>query len=204
VIGVAYASGRGTKSGPEASTQVQRSPAASGNAATSDSGSLAPRATAAPTSTPTVAPIPLPIVHATPPPPVAILTPLPAPTTQNVATAAGWSHDDCVALETAMQWDHDLDVQSAKDNPSYATYYNTVAAHWATILSYMQFGPCGSPVHALYDTQCSNPEAWVNDAIPTHVYDEQQHPENTAWDDQWIAIYTKIDALWSSQTPGCS
>jgi hypothetical protein len=101
-----------------------------------------------------------------------------------------------------MQWDSQLDATSAKQGGPNASYYATWSAYWAAVYADIATGPCATPAHPLWGAACTNPPAWFATAIGTHRYDEQQHPENTAWDNQWITTYTNLTSLWPTIT-GC-
>ena len=56
-----------------------------------------------------------------------------------------------------------------------------------------------SPSPALSPAATSPPAQFAL-AITSHRGDEILHPANAAWDNQWIAAYTRLEALWAAAT----
>jgi len=146
-----------------------------------------------------------------PPPPIALALSTAAPAPLPVSTSA-WTGADCKRMAYDMAWDAQLDSATAasyaSSDPAKSAIYSTAAEHWTTILAYMKAGPCiplssgGYTTKPLSGTQCTDPPAWAEYAITGHVADEKVNPQNTAWDNEWIAIYTTLANDWAT-SPGC-
>jgi len=144
--------------------------------------------------------------------PVALSTPPPArsaPSTPRSPASAipestgssrmEWSIYDCAFAVDTLEEDAHLDGRAEADGLSPAAdpyYYSREAEGWATAALDAEL-QCRQPGHALTGTACTAPPAAFALALISHQGDMIVHPENIAWDQQWIATYRRLERLWA-------
>jgi len=159
------------------------------------------------TPPPTSAPAPQPTSGYVAPSTATPVPPATPPVVVGIPSVQGWSQSDCAAMFTAMSEDAQLDTASAgryaqQGNSSQVAYYQLWASHWQAVADYMHSGPCAATPLPLSGAACSDPPQWFTTAITSHQNDFAPHPENRAWDEQWIATYSTANGLWAT-TEGC-
>jgi hypothetical protein len=140
---------------------------------------------------------------ARPYPTVPAASPSPSTTIPNTSTPGSylgwtlpWSGSDRTWVMGTLQLDMQLDTQAETTYPVWQSYYAGWALRWAKAIALIQ--GLEYPQAVAPSSATLNPiVAWFNQAIALHRQDEQAHPENSAWDNTWIANYTRLDALWA-------
>jgi len=124
-------------------------------------------------------------------------SPIPAPTE---SAGSKWSIYDCAFAVDTLEEDAHLDGQAFADGlgPAAAPYYYAYEAEgWASAALDAE-RQCDHPAGVLVGTACTTPPAAFALALISHQGDMILHPANTAWDDQWIATYRRLETLWAA------
>jgi hypothetical protein len=153
-----------------------------------------PLITAAPTPDVTTYPS-IPLTDSSPR--TSLSTPTPAPTrAPSLGWTLPWSGNDRDWALTTLTLDEQLDTQAETTYPQYQQYYAGWAMHWARAIALIQ--GLEYPQAEAPSASTLNPiVSWFNLAISLHQSDEQTYPQNSAWDNTWIANYQRLDALWA-------
>lgn len=154
---------------------------------------VTPTATTAPTVAPPRAPIPV----VTPRP---VARPTAAPTPRPTAPPAHgwtfpWDQSDLSWAINTLTTDRADDTQAESTYPAQAAYYAGWASHWTQALqeiAALQY-PQTAPPPSSYLSQVGG---WFQQAYELHLVDEEAYPQNTWWDSEWMANYTRLSTLW--------
>jgi hypothetical protein len=122
-------------------------------------------------------------------------TPLPTPLFTPPPTAVlTWSSADCAWVASTLAHDAQLDTAAEQTVPSAAAYYAQWAARW---LEAARIGALACAGDSLSAAQRADPAQWFASAILTHQADTVARPGDKGWNDQWIAIYQRLETLWA-------
>jgi len=151
------------------------------------------------------------------------LTATAPPTPAAVLAAAVWSNTDCTWALGTMEEDLSLDQASATEvangtDPqhypaSYAAQYRAWVTAWTAVVSQVQTICSATPILPTW-AETTGAQADFQTAITSHQIDETNNPQNTSWDNTWIANYQRMISLYglipcpagesSSQDAQCS
>ena len=171
----------------------------------------------APASTPAAT---LPVPAAPTAPGTASTTPVtlaPAPTAvpgpATPGTGLTWTDQDLSWADSTMRHDELLDLAevalcAAGKDPRYgcpgsASSFQLWASRWGTVVA--QVDDIGSQLLLQAPAQTfpssadlASSENWFAEATSAHQTDIQEYPQNTSWDQQWIAVYARMTALFEA------
>jgi hypothetical protein len=131
-------------------------------------------------------------------PPVPVLpsfTPFPTPMpTPTAAVLMPWGLKDQNWAKDTRGVDSSLDLQAAATYPASADYYRNYSAHWESCLADIKQLEAGAVLQQNVLDECP---IWFAMAIGAHQDDTSVHPADKGWNDEWIANYRYLTALWA-------
>lgn len=161
--------------------------------------SQTPSPTSAPPASPTPPPAPVQVITKPSPPatpaPTASPSPAPTPSTPSWTIDQAWGASNLAWAEQTLRTDLGDDTAAETRFPANATYYAGWAAHWSAALTLI-YGLEYPQTRPPQQTYLAPAEAAFTLAGALHREDEITTPANAWWDDQWIANYARLLALW--------
>lgn len=106
---------------------------------------------------------------------------------------------NCAWGEAALRDDANLDLDGAENYPQWNSYYQMTSSWWLTALGQVR-GLCGAGTEPTA-AACYVSVAHFELAYTDHSQDEENNPENQAWDQQWMANYTQLEQIFIAS--GC-
>jgi hypothetical protein len=136
----------------------------------------------------------------------------PQPTSHGIDSQTGvlWTLDDCNVGPSVLLWDQQLDSKEAakiadggdSEYPgATVAYYQTYARHWqldaeeAETYCWQKTWPI-TGADRLEDGSCASQELVFAQAMASHQQDIDSHPDHQGWNEQWIALYSRLTLLW--------
>ena len=74
-------------------------------------------------------------------------------------------------------------------------YYRDISVDWTHLADWIATA-CATGIPPS-SSELSAAHGWIATALLSHRHDEQGNPADTAWDQQWIGNYERIDAMIS-------